>query len=117
MTKTCRPLPLIRRVLLLVVLAALLLAPLTACAKKETSAPGESSTAAAASEETTAATQPVKEIAGYKPINGLPVFRSSAVSARPVAIMINNIKVATPQKGIGAADLLYEIEVKEISPG
>ncbi len=31
---------------------------------------------------------------------------------RPVAIMINNIKTALPQYGIGAADILYEVPVE-----
>lgn len=35
-----------------------------------------------------------------------------AVQERPLAVMINNIKVATPQMGVGAADVLFETEVE-----
>lgn len=103
------------RVILLVLLAALLVLPLAACKKeKQTEAPAtiEPSTTAAPAETTAVPAQPEKEIAGYNPINGLPVTDLASVSARPVAIMINNIKTATPQAGIGSADLLYEIEVE-----
>ena len=102
------------RVILLVLLAAVLVLPLAACKKeKETSAPATiEPTTTAAPVETTAPAQAEKEIAGYNPINGLPVTDPAAVSARPVGIMINNIKTATPQAGIGSADLLYELEVE-----
>ncbi len=103
------------RVILLVLLAALLVLPLAACKKeKQTEAPAtiEPSTTAAPAETTAVPAQPEKEIAGYNPINGLPVTDPAAVNARPIGIMINNIKTATPQAGIGSADLLYEIEVE-----
>jgi len=101
------------RVILLVLLAAVLVLPLAACKKeKETSAPATIEPTTTAVPVETAPVQTEKEIAGYNPINGLPVSDPSAVSARPVGIMINNIKTATPQAGIGSADLLYEIEVE-----
>lgn len=53
-----------------------------------------------------------KEVATYNPISGLPFADPAAAGLRPVAIMINNIKRATPQVGIGSADLLYELEVE-----
>ena len=54
----------------------------------------------------------VKEVANYNPLTGLPLSDASAANLRPVAIMINNIKIATPQAGIGSADLIYELEVE-----
>ena len=54
----------------------------------------------------------VKEVANYNPLTGLPLRDASTANLRPVAIMINNIKIATPQAGIGSADLLYELEVE-----
>ncbi|MGM9522029.1 MAG: DUF3048 domain-containing protein [Oscillospiraceae bacterium] len=41
------------------------------------------------------------------PLTGLPVDEDIS-DQRPYAIMINNIKVATPQAGIGYADIIYE---------
>lgn len=41
------------------------------------------------------------------PLTGLP-SETDLSDKRPVAIMINNIKKATPQHGVGAADILYE---------
>jgi len=101
------------RVILLVLLAAVLVLPLAACKKeKETVAPATIEPTTTAVPVETAPVQTEKEIAGYNPINGLPVSDPSAVSARPVGIMINNIKTATPQAGISSADLLYELEVE-----
>ena len=53
-----------------------------------------------------------KEIASYNPLTGTALSDPASVSARPVAIMINNIKKATPQVGLSAADILYELEVE-----
>ena len=50
--------------------------------------------------------------AGYNPLTGLKVADPARAAKRPVAIMINNIKVATPQLGINAADLYYEMVVE-----
>lgn len=46
------------------------------------------------------------------PLTGLPLANAEAVGKCPVAFMINNIKVATPQLGLSQADLLYEMEVE-----
>lgn len=53
-----------------------------------------------------------KEVASYNPLTGLALADPTSVAARPVAIMINNIKIATPQAGLSAADILYELEVE-----
>ncbi len=42
-------------------------------------------------------------------LTGLSGLSDKAVGKRPMAIMINNIKVSLPQYGIGAADIIYEI--------
>ena len=39
-------------------------------------------------------------------------LKKSEYGKRPVAVMINNIKIAWPQAGIGSADLVYEMEVE-----
>lgn len=42
------------------------------------------------------------------PLTGLPLEEAWA-GRRPVAVMINNLKQALPQLGVGAADLIYEV--------
>jgi len=39
-------------------------------------------------------------------------LKKSEYGKRPIAVMVNNIKIAWPQAGIGNADLLYEMEVE-----
>lgn len=41
------------------------------------------------------------------PLTGLPVDEDISAN-RPYAVMINNLKVAVPQDGIGSADIIYE---------
>ena len=41
------------------------------------------------------------------PLTGLATTKE-LVSTRPVAIMLNNVKISTPQDGIGSADIIYE---------
>lgn len=45
------------------------------------------------------------------PLTGLPC-KTDFSGARPMAIMINNIKKATPQAGISNADIIYECTVE-----
>lgn len=43
------------------------------------------------------------------PLTGEKTLSSSAKNKRPVAIMINNIKVSLPQRGISEASIIYEV--------
>ncbi len=45
------------------------------------------------------------------PLTGLEVPEDIS-GKRPVAVMFNNLKKATPQEGIGSADIIYEIPVE-----
>ncbi len=93
----------------------------------ETSGPTEPPTTAtepttepteATTEPTTAPTEPPTQPPTeppapefVNPLTGLEV--SGDISGRrPVAIMLNNLKKATPQEGIGSADIIYEIPVE-----
>ncbi len=60
-------------------------------------------------QETTEETKP-KEVLYRHPLTGAPL--DAPWSGQTVAVMINNLKKAMPQKGIGSADILYEIEVE-----
>ena len=46
------------------------------------------------------------------PLTGTNTMNERAVGKRPVAVMINNIRVSLPQYGIEAADLMYEMPVE-----
>jgi hypothetical protein len=53
------------------------------------------------------------EVAKAKsPFTGETVEDETALLNRPVAVMVNNIKVSLPQKGIGDADIIYELPVE-----
>ncbi len=43
------------------------------------------------------------------PLTGLPLTGEVTAHQRPVAVMLNNIKVALPQQGNSQADILYEV--------
>lgn len=75
----------------------------------------ETSATTTAPAETTAVPTPAEPTSPPVPLNlltGEPMANADAASQRPVAIMINNIKVATPQIGTSQADLLYETLVE-----
>ena len=59
--------------------------------------------------ETTEETKP-KEVLYRHPLTGAPL--DAPWSGQAVAVMINNLKNAMPQKGISQADIFYEIEVE-----
>ena len=62
---------------------------------------------------TTTEPQPTPEPEG--PANrftGLPLEDEAIKDDRPVALMINNVKVANPHIGVGQADLVFEMEVE-----
>ncbi len=44
----------------------------------------------------------------YNYLTGLPFADDADKTARPVAVMINNLKVALPQSGLTNADIIYE---------
>ncbi len=105
----------LRKIVTVLMIITLILVPMVACSKaKATTTPGATTSTAKGQVATTAATTtiPVEEAAGFNPINGMAVADAKGLDARPVAIMVNNIKIATPQAGISSADLIYEIEVE-----
>jgi hypothetical protein len=75
--------------------------------------PAPTTTATTATTTTAATTTIATTAAGpLNPLTGEPLVDPQAEGKRPIAVMINNIKVATPQIGVGAADLLYEMPVE-----
>ena len=60
----------------------------------------------------TATPTPTPTPGPLNPLTGLELDDPQAQGQRPIALMINNIKVAVPQTGIGEADLMYEMLVE-----
>lgn len=48
----------------------------------------------------------------YNPLTGKEMKNGSILKNRPLAIMVNNIKISLPQKGISQADVIYELPVE-----
>ena len=44
----------------------------------------------------------------YNYLTGMPFADGADKTARPVAVMINNLKIAHPQSGLTNADIIYE---------
>ena len=89
---------------------------LCACGKKNPD-PTQASTTESTTQETTqetteATTVPETEppVLYRHPLTGAPL--DAPWNGQAVAVMINNLKKAMPQKGISQADILYEIEVE-----
>ena len=88
----------LKRMLLLLVVFCIVL---TGCSKKETNVPE-------INEEVIEEETFSYEGLAKNPLTGLWIDEEVA-SRRPVAIMINNIKMALPQSGISEADVIYEV--------
>lgn len=100
-----------RKIALLLVLCLML----CACGQKEpapttvpTTEPTTAPTTEPTTEPTTAPTEP--PVLYRHPLTGAPL--EQPWSGQAVAVVINNLKKAMPQKGISQADILYEVEVE-----
>ena len=100
-----------RKIALLLVLCLML----CACGQKEpepttvpTTEPTTAPTTEPTTEPTTAPTEP--PVLYRHPLTGAPL--EQPWSGQAVAVVINNLKKAMPQKGISQADLFYEVEVE-----
>lgn len=106
-----------KRVLSMLLSAALAFGLLTGCGAVESnSVPEESEPESVPEqsipEESEPESQPELPEGNRNPLTGLYDLSDDAVGKRPVAIMINNIKVALPQSGISKADVIYEMPVE-----
>ncbi len=64
------------------------------------------------SEATVTEEEKQPEKLSYNIYTGEYDLSKDAVGKRPVAVMINNIKASLPQRGIGSADIVYEMPVE-----
>lgn len=55
---------------------------------------------------------PQKEQVVINPFTGESGYNSELLTTRPVAVMVNNIEQAIPQRGISKADIIYEMPVE-----
>ncbi|MBR4241407.1 MAG: DUF3048 domain-containing protein [Eubacterium sp.] len=88
-----------------VILCAIIIAALFGCAKKEEPA--------TTTQTTTQTTQTTTAAPVYtNPLTGKEGYNKSAVGVRPVAIVVENLRPARPQWGIGSSDIIVEGEVE-----
>ncbi len=71
----------------------------------------EMSSTASSSEASSSEPEPEPE-RFYNPLTGKEMKDDKLLAYRPLAIMINNIKISLPQKGISEADVIYELPVE-----
>lgn len=95
--------PMKKRVLALLSAAAWSVLLLTGCAGKD---PAPSETVSPAPTPAETAEQPYN--GPENPLTGMPIDEKW-VDARPVAVMLNNLKAALPQVGNSQADIIYEV--------
>ena len=108
--------------LLLVIIIGVVLA--TGACSDDKSKETEETTVSTTAQPTTANPEPtttaapeteqpsVVEVINENPLTGLELDDEEGIGRRPISMMINNIKVATPQIGVSEADLLFEMEVE-----
>ncbi len=88
----------------LIILLTLLLSACTSKSPEAENTPEPQSTEQPAPEEESSQEPGASYIA---PLTGLPM--TEQVTARPIAVMINNMSKARPQSGLTHADMLYEV--------
>lgn len=104
-----------KRIILIVLALAMLFASCgeAETAESDTPTPSPSQTATPTPKPTPTPTpSPTPEPTpdgSINPLSGLRLEGDADASARPVAVMINNIKQALPQYGTSAADIVYEV--------
>ncbi len=91
-------------VLLAIVLAAV---AMTGCKNKEIVDEEPPPIEEEIDDEEAIAEEAINENLAINPLTGLLIDKESA-NRRPVSVMINNLKKALPQSGIGQADIIYE---------
>lgn len=64
------------------------------------------------SEESSESEEIITPDHNLNPLTGLYDLKDAAVNKRPVAVMVNNVRVAMPQYGVEQADIIFEIGVE-----
>lgn len=100
------------------ILAALMMAGCAGgCGPKETAEPSSvpvssaQDTEEALSSQSSSSAEEPQDAVPINPLTGEPA-EESLLTQRPVAVMINNIREAQPQRGISEADIIYEMPVE-----
>lgn len=94
-----------KRLWLILLAVVMIMSCFVGCKGKNGTDTSESSDQSSTSNSTTEA----PKSGNINLLTGLSGLSDKAVGKRPVAIMVNNIKVSLPQYGIGSADIIYEI--------
>ncbi|MEG0485889.1 MAG: DUF3048 domain-containing protein, partial [Oscillospiraceae bacterium] len=90
--------------ILAILLSVLMLAALVGCKKNEPPLPIGSTPQQGGLNPTA----PIKSY-DFNPLTGAEIPEGYTIGQRPVAIMINNARPALPQRGVIAADVVYEM--------
>lgn len=96
-----------KRIFAIALCAVIAMTSLTACGKK---APANSSSNITQETSSTVQEEATSQI--FNPFSGMPVKDEKSLLNRPVAVMVNNVKAALPQRGIADADIVYELPVE-----
>ncbi|GLX67837.1 DUF3048 domain-containing protein [Paenibacillus glycanilyticus] len=90
-------------------MSLIILVFVSACSGGAKSNTGETTPAPteSAEPEITATPEPTPELAFAAPLTGLK--RDTEATARPIAVMVNNLKPARPQSGLTNADVVWEV--------
>ncbi len=91
--------------------ALMLCGALTGCGKKDATTQETTTAQTEATTEAPVITEEVRDGMIKSPLTGEWIDQSYS-GARPIAVMINNLKPAVPQSGIEKADIMYEVLVE-----
>ncbi|MEG1153251.1 MAG: DUF3048 domain-containing protein [Ruthenibacterium sp.] len=83
---------------------------LCACVKASVQSEADTSVQSEAASAPVPTTPPVITLSpGANPLTGLALAADAPSGVRPLAVMVDNVKAALPQRGLAAADLVYEM--------
>jgi hypothetical protein len=99
-----------KRILAMIIVLGLMVSIFAGCNSDKPNDP-VSSVGGSSSSEATSSKEGLKD-GPTNPLTGEFVQDEATLLNRPVAVMINNIKIALPQKGITDADIIYEMPVE-----
>lgn len=98
-----------KKIILLLLLVSM---TFSGCSKKEEIVDDNPGGGLAASSQSPSSEEPPPVKKDVNPFTGEAVSDPQSLLNRPLAVMVNNIGAALPQRGIGAADVIFELPVE-----
>lgn len=102
----------VKRVITVALSSMLVVSMLTGCSKAANEGEPSTDTSSQGNNEVSSPLPSSEPEPLLSPLTGVSISDRSALTRRPIAIMINNIKPALPQKGIAEASVIYEMPVE-----